>query len=150
MTRGPGRPRREDERRQRVPLGVPRNKMLMVAPDGYMGRWINDEDNRIHHAIQGGWQLVRDKNKVGEGVDNSDTDLGQQISMIVGTKEDGGPLRAYWMIIKKEWYEEDQREKLKPVDEIEKAIKGGKVGEDSISEQDRGTRYIPKSGIKIQ
>lgn len=151
MSRDP-RPvdRNEDgTRKQRVPLGVPRNKMMARAPDGYVGRWINDEDNRLHHAQEGGWTFVRDKSKIGEGSDSSDTDLGLQTSMLVGTNQDGTPLRAYWMLIKKEWYEADQREKLKPVDEIEKAIKRGKY-EPTGSDLDTSNTYVPKSGIKIQ
>lgn len=148
MSRGPRAETREQTgRKQRIPLGVPRNKMAATAPKGYVGRWMNDEDNRLAAAQDGGWEFVKDKAKIGEGAENSDTDLGQYTSMRVGVNEDGSPLRAYWMIIKKEWYEEDQREKLKPVDEIEKAIKRGKFEPSGANAEGQ---YVPKSGIKIQ
>ncbi len=133
-------------RKNRVPLGVPRNKMSAKAPTGYVGRWMNDEGNRLADAKEGGWEFSLVKSKTGEGAESTDTDLGQYTSMLVGTKEGGGPLRAYWMIIHKEWYEQDQAEKMKPVDEIEKAIKGGKFDPSGAS---REGQYVPKSGIKI-
>ena len=143
---------RENEGRQkRVPLGLQRNtKLAAFTPDGYVGRWMNDEGNRINDAMAGGWVFMKDKKPVGEGAINLDSDLGSCTSQIVGTKEDGSPLRAYWMLLKKEWYEEDKQAKLKPVDEIEKAIKGGTVGQESMQAVDRDARYVPKTGIKIQ
>jgi len=148
MSRAPrAETRKETGRKERVPMGVPRNKMFIEAPKGYVGRWMNDEDNRLYYAQEGGWEFVKDKSKVGEGVESSDTDLGQNTSMLVGTKEGGEPLRAYWMIIKKEWYEEDQRKKLQPVNEIDNAIKHGQFDGGS---EDASNRYVPKSGIKYQ
>jgi hypothetical protein len=143
---------REDEgRAKRVPLGLQRNNKLdAVTPDGYVGRWMNDENVRIANAMKGGWCLMQGTKPVGGGAEDRNTDLGSCTSQIVGTNEDGTPQRAYWMVIKKEWYEEDQREKLKPVDEIERAIKGGKVGHQSMSKEDQENAYIPEKGRGIK
>lgn len=148
-----GRPRKEDRegegRKKRVGLGLQRNNRLSAyEPPGYHGHWINDEGSRIQDALAGDYQFMLGKEPVGSGAENRDSDLGQYTSQIVGTKEDGSPLRAYWMVIKKEWYEEDQREKQRPVDEIERAIKGGTLqpnGEDI----DTSNQYVPRSGIHI-
>lgn len=140
---------RDPEGRQaRVPLGLQRNsKLEAFTPQGYVGRWMNDEGDRLPAALRGGWEFMKDKKPVGAGSSNLDTDLGQYTSQIVGTKEDGSPLRAFWMLIKKEWYDQDQIAKLKPVEEVEKAIKRGKFAPSGESTEGQ---YVPKSGIKIQ
>ena len=117
MSRGPRTATRDGVgRRNRVPLGGTRLKLTADIPRGYVGRWINDEDNRIYFASQeAGWQFMKDGKPVGQESEDLNDNLGSYTSQIVGTKEDGSPLRAYLMVIKKEWYEEDQREKLKPV-----------------------------------
>ena len=149
MTREARKEKREGEgRAKRVGLGLQRNsKLEAYTPQGYVGRWINDTGNRISSALNGGWVFMQDKKPVGSGVQNLDSDLGKYTSQVVGKKEDGSPLRAYWMLLKKEWYEEDQREKQKPVDEIEQAIKRGKY---QPSEASTEGQYVPKTGIKIE
>lgn len=143
--------REETGRQRRVPLNEQRlNKLTAHAPEGYVGRWMNDEGNRIPAALQGGWEFMKDKQHVGQGVDNRDSNPGQYTSQTVGTHEDGSPLTAYWMVIKKEWYQEDQIVKRKPLDELENAIKHGKVGQDKMSGEDRSATYVPRTGIKIQ
>lgn len=130
-------------RSARVPLGVPRNKMVAPSRRGYVRRWINDEDNRLELAQNAGYSFVMDKPHVGESAESGDTNQGSRTSMLVGTHENGSPMHAYLMEIKKDWYDEDQIEKLKPVDEIDNAIRKGRHGENQDG------RYIPKSGIKI-
>lgn len=126
------RPKKPDNdpkpRRKRVPLGVHHSKMTVpsdLIPDTHVGRWINDDDNRINQAVAGGWDFVTRTNNSHVGGDHNDknTDIGSRISQVVGTKKGGDIMRAYLMKIPREWYEEDQARKQKDVDMIDEAIR---------------------------
>lgn len=137
--------RGERTSRRRVPLGRHRAKMSighLDIPDNKVPRWINDVGNRINEAIDGGYEFVNDPNaQVGEDP-MVHRGLGNAVNMKVGTKEDGSPQRAYLMVIDKDLYKEDQREKMAEIDRIDDAIKHGK----HESNFDDG-KYIPKGGI---
>lgn len=132
---------KENQRKVRVPLGVPRAKLSAPQINGYVCRWINDTTGRLQNADDGGYEFVYEKELDGQA---GNTDLGEKVSRIVGRNEDGSPLRAFLMKIKETWYREDQRAKQRKPDEIEAAIKRGK-----LNEQPDDKRYIPKEGIKI-
>ena len=132
---------RERQRPDRVPLGVPHFKLTLVdyadQLEGYVPRWINDDGGRIQHAMKGGYEpIYQDHIKVGDGEDLN-TDMGSWVSQIVGKKENGEPLRAYAMKIRKEWYDEDQKAKQAPIDAIDEAIKGG-----NVAKQAGDNRYV--------
>lgn len=133
-------PKREPEGRgARVPLGVRKQKLIADTRDGYVGRWINDDGDRIQQAIQGGWDFVlRDK------LATSD-DLGNRINRVVGSKSSGGSLTAYLMEIREDWYAADQAEKQEKINATESLIKRGelrqKIGTDG--------EYVPSRGIKF-
>ena len=145
MTRQARKEDRESEgRKSRVPLGVPRSKLTVPQREGYHRRWINDVPGRLHAAGQAGWEYVEDPDlHVGDGAESGNSDMGSRVSRLVGKTESGGPLRAYLMEIKQEFYEEDQAAKLAVVDETDRAIREGKIGDDQEG------RYVPKGGIKI-
>jgi hypothetical protein len=43
-----------EERKKRVPLGVPRTKLTVPTRPGYQRRWINDDaKGRLQHALKG-------------------------------------------------------------------------------------------------
>jgi len=132
---------KRETRRKRKPLGVPVSKLAVQERDGYVRRWINDDGGRIQQAEEAGYEFVT------KAVVSSEAQKGQgtKISQIVGTQENGQPLYAFLMEIKKEWYDEDQRAKQAEVDKVDMAIKtgnvNGTVGEDG--------RYVPREGIKV-
>lgn len=135
------------ERKERVPLGGTRTKLTVPQRAGYKRRWINDDGKgRLQAAQNGGYTFVTDPDlKVGEdgGGDKPDS----RVSRIVGRGEGGKPLRAYLMEIPRELHKEDQASKQSALDEVDRAIRKGRVvsqGEDS--------RYIPDAGkaIKVQ
>lgn len=127
--------RSKADRKERVPLGAIRAKMTVDADTkgrypGKRMRWINDTaDGRVQHAQDGGYAFVNGdgKEKIGDG-QNGNSDMGSRVSRVVGTKEDGTPLRAYLMAIDEEFYKEDQAAKQKEVDEIDAQIRSGSVG----------------------
>lgn len=132
---------KQKERAKRVPLGVPRAKLDVPQIPGFHMHWLNDEPGRLQAAEAGGYEFVYEKELKGEA---GNTDLGEKVSRIVGRNEDGSPLRAYLMKIKQEWYDEDQRVKQKPVDEIDMAIRKG-----NFNEKPDDRRYVPREGIDI-
>jgi hypothetical protein len=129
------------QRSTRVPLGVPRMKLAAPQIPGFKCRWINDEPGRLQNAEQGGYEFVREKELKGEA---GNTDLGEKVSRIVGKNDDSSPKRAFLMKIKKSWYDEDQKAKRKPLDEIDKSIRQGKLNEKSDDK-----RYVPREGISV-
>lgn len=132
---------KEKQRKVRVPLGVPRSKLSAPQIQGYSTRWINDTTGRLQNAEAGGYEFVYERELDGQA---GNTDLGEKVSRIVGRNEDGSPLRAFLMKIKETWYREDQRTKQRKVDDIDAAIRRGK-----LNEQPDDKRYVPKEGIKI-
>lgn len=115
-------------RAERVPLGVRRPKLNADIRPGYVGRWINDDNNRIQDALKGGWDFVlRDSEAKSD-------DASSRIAKDVGSKTNGQRLIAYLMEIRKDWYDEDQAAKQTSIDATESLIKRGalvqKPGED--------------------
>lgn len=127
--------RSKADRKERIPLGNVRAKMTVDdgTRDKYQGkrlRWVNDTaDGRLQNAELGGYEFVTadGTERIGEG-SNGNSDLGSRVSRIVGTKEDGQPMRAYLMAIDEELYQEDQAEKQKEVDQIDTHIRSGAIG----------------------
>lgn len=123
------------EANKRVPLGTPNMKLTVRdyggQLEGFVPRWINDKGGRVHQALNGGYEPVFKDDRViaGESGNDRNSDMGSWVSQIVGTKEDGSPLRAYLMKIKREWYEDDQKAKQKQVDAVDEAIRGGRINE---------------------
>lgn len=110
------------------------SKKLPLPPDAdekrFQYRWMNDDwakdPSRIQKAEMAGYKPVEGMKKA-----------------IVGTNDDGSPIRAICMAIPKEWYEEDKKAKFRELDKVDAAIKGG-----TLEQQANDKRYIP-DGIKI-
>lgn len=133
--------------RSRVPLGRHRQKMSvdhLNIPDNKVARWVNDVGNRIDDALNGGYEFVKDaKAKVGEDPLRV-RGMGSAVNMAVGKNDDGTPIQAYLMVIDKDLYKEDQREKAKAIDVVDKAIKEGAF------KSDYEGKYVPKGGIQYE
>ncbi len=134
--------REETGRSTRVPLGVSRPKLAVPQRQGYVRRWVNDVEGRLQGAEAGGYQFVENSAlQAGtQDVDNVNRDLGARMSRVVD-KSTG--MKAYLMEIKQEFHEEDQKLKMREVDEIDSAIKRGALGDDE-------SRYIPDKGKGIK
>lgn len=133
-------------RTSRVPLGAPRLKLKINEEDpNKVRRWMNDTDNRLNDALEGGYQFLERGVSVGvPDVVPGNTDPGARMSKIVGTKADGTPLRAYAMQIDRSLYEADQSEKEAAIAKGEEAIR---TGNPDGSPQGR---YIPDGGIRLR
>lgn len=141
--------REETGRSKRVPLGVARSKLSVPTRPGYVRRWINDKDGRLQMAEQGGYSFVQDPSlQIGGGadIDSENRDLGARISRVVSQSTGQ---KAYLMEIKEDFYKEDQRAKVRKVEEVDKRIREGKlekVEESYIPDEGRGIKMdIPKN-----
>lgn len=134
--------REETGRGTRVPLGVARPKLTVPERKGYVRRWVNDVEGRLQMAEQGGYQFVENQSFQvgGPDVSNENRDLGSRKSYVVD-KSTG--MKAYLMEIKEEYFREDQRIKMREVDEIDAAIKRGTLHDDDA-------RYVPEKGKGIK
>ena len=140
-----------EDRTKRVPLGTLRSK-LTIPNDTYdktrlVGRWVCDRAGRIQSALDGAYKFVEDPNmkvEVGEGQDGRNK-MTTSICRTVGTHEDGTPMTAYLMTIRKDWYDKDQRDKQKEVDKVDEAIARGEV-----ARQPDDKRYIGAQGIQYK
>lgn len=132
------------ERKERVPLGVPRSKLTVPNRPGYKRRWINEDGKgRLQHALEGGYTHVTDPNlRIGE--DGSQDKPDSRVSRIVGRGEGSKPLRAYLMEIPSEQYKEDQASKQAALDEVDRAIRKGRLRSDGEEH-----RYVPDDGRGI-
>jgi hypothetical protein len=138
--------KQRDDRRKRVPLSGMRSKLSAPQREGYVRRWFNDTGGRLMDAENAGYEFVTDTGlQIGDPGTDGNQDTGSRVSKVVDRQENGQPMRAYLMEIKKEWYDEDQKNKQKQVDRVDEAIMGGN------HENSLGARgYVPKGGIKYK
>lgn len=137
--------RGEDQRKERVPLGVIRKKLSVTAIEGYVLRWLTDRDGRIQDAEAAGYEFVayEETGQIGQHNTTPDSqEQGSKVSKRVGTDDHGAPLIAYLMKIKKEWYDEDQAEKQRKIDETERGVKAMKDVSESVRRKTYGNINI--------
>ena len=107
------------ERVRRTPIGG-RNILNVIGKDpSYEYRIVNDVGDRIAVMQERGYEIDSDnKIKVGDRRVANPTSSGSPNQVSVG-----GGTKAFVMRIKKDWYEEDQKEKMKQVDATEQTIR---------------------------
>jgi hypothetical protein len=103
----------------RVPVSG-RNILTVKGKEpGYEYRIVNDDADRIARFQEGGYELVSNESvKVGDNRVSLPTAEGSVKQMSVGQGR-----KAYLMRIKKEYFDEDQKDKQKRVDELEATTK---------------------------
>ena len=105
-------------------------------------RYINDSNVRLFHLTnRDDWEIVTQE---GGALKHDATDLGNAVSVVVGSKPDGSALRTYLCRKPKRYFEEDRAKKQKELDEQLAQLRRGntKAGEQQGD-------YIPSSGIQI-
>ena len=106
---------------RRTPIGGRRNVLTVAGGDTeeYEYRIVNDTGDRVAMFQAHGYEIVADdKITVGDRRIANPTKEGSPVKVFVGNGT-----QAYLMRQKKEFYQEDQQEKQKVVDETEGAIK---------------------------
>jgi hypothetical protein len=120
--------------RKRIPLGQRNRISFDNKEDGYHYHMINDKDDRIQKALEGGYEHVESDKNLGDSAVGRPKKMGRNVSMPVGNG-----VTAYLMRIKQEWYDADQKEKQKVVDASEQAMKPNKAkneyGEGLVTEK---------------
>jgi len=138
-------------RKRRVPLGRHRMRLKIdpkLLPDNMVARWINDDGQRLQEAMDAGYQFVNDPEmRVGEGAQEGRDKMSGYVRTLVGEDRQNNPMYGYLMMIEKELYEADQKEKQHEINLIEKSLKRGTDKEGQVG---RDGRYIPKEGITIE
>lgn len=131
-----GRPPKVQRRLKRGKLnGENLNMSVPSVGSEWETRWVNDQKNRPYRLNQfDDWEFVTAEEipdphnpgqpLVGEKTVNPDVDGGARIRMRVGV-EDGQPIYAYLMKKRKEFVEQDKREKFSRLDEVDAQVKRG-------------------------
>lgn len=136
------RPTRADaernERRRKPGATTISGLKLHVAPElldpAYEYRWVNDEPGRVAGMYDNDWDKVEDKRIAkGEGT----------VPTVHVSGASPTPVKAVLMRKRKEWYEADQKEKQKPLDEMDQSIRRGVNHEQQEPELRGGVAYTP-------
>lgn len=113
----------------RVPIGTKRNITgVNDTPDGYIDRWVNDEPGRVEKFKRAGYELVESAEMLTSSADGSHDEQG------VVTKDMGKGVTAYLMRQRREYFDEDQSEKQRIVDETEESMRKKKVSPNESSD----------------
>jgi len=134
-----GRISRSDEARPaRVPVASNRAPLVVKGFDheNFVGRWVNDIDDRIATFLAAGYEFVNNEAKkivAGEPTVDSSTGLDSRVKKPVGRG-----VTAYLMRIPKKWWEEDQKAKQADIAETERAILSPGKGKAVSGEVDYG------------
>lgn len=120
------KPTRADEVRQerrkqpgsgakpRIRLSVDEKKL---DRNTYHYRFANDKEGRIQQLMADDYDIAP------EGAKSDSSSLGSVNSAFAGKDDSGKPYDAVLMRKRKDWFEADQKEKQKPLDEMDEAIR---------------------------
>lgn len=104
----------------------------------YTYRWVKAEGNRVEILKKKDWDLVDDEEAKTDG-----TGLGSVPTQHGGVGESGKPYGLVLMKKYKDWYDDDQKLKRKPLDAMEQAIRKGTVQEQAGEPELAGVTYTP-------
>jgi hypothetical protein len=135
----PARRRRNDMETVGKRLAVNTN---LLDYDRFSYRFINDAPARLFQMTQqDDWDIVTQNGAI---VKSDSTDLGDAVSVVVGTKPDGSPLRSYLCRKPRKFYDDDQKKKQTDLDEQLSQLRRGNTKAGDLQGD-----YIPSGGIRI-
>jgi hypothetical protein len=122
-------------------------KINVPEIEGYHLHIFNDTAGRIDAALSTGYEFVtpEEVGGVGQNVVSRNTDIGDKVRFLVGKSEDGGPMYAYLMKIRQDWYNEDQAAMQQRNNLVDEAIRKGRT-----PGVDNQGFYVPKGGISLK
>lgn len=145
-------PERANRTRERIPMSVPQLKLAVPDIPGYHLHWMMNEPARIAQALRAGYEFVeRGQVEVsnnllgGTAAEDGSTDLGSRISVVAGgVNEQGEAARLVLMMIKNEWWAEDQKAMESRSDLLVSQLRSGQINADQAGEQqtDKRHRYV--------
>lgn len=120
------RPKGSTNRPKRRPMGDGyRNTFTLDDQDpNYVYRVFNDSVGRVARAEEGGYEVVRTNQELGDATVDSATAVGSAV-----TRPVGGGMTGVLMRIPREYYEEDQKAKQTKVDASEEGLNHKKAGQ---------------------
>lgn len=129
-----------NERRKKPGSTVQYGQKLGVEDEAldrktYTYRWVNDIGNRVKGLEAQDWDIA----PLGEA---------SVESRHVGT-DSGHPQNAVLMRKRRDWYEADQKDKRKPLDAMEQAIRAGTAHAKTGDADLNSAAYTPGSGVNI-
>lgn len=103
----------------RTPLHKQQN-LTATHREGFVRRYVNEEIGRIEAYIKAGWKPVvgSDQNTSDIGA-NTESQMGSVVRKVVNKDPKASAKYAVLMEIPQEWYESDQKDKQKAIDEFE-------------------------------
>lgn len=102
---------------------------LTEALPGFVCRWFNDDGDRIIRQQMRGWALVSRKEiALNDALTPLNKDMGDYISVYVGSAENNQPMRAMLMKVDKDRYDQMMRVYEDHNDMIDEAINRGAIG----------------------
>lgn len=105
-------------------------------------RWVNDAPARLFQLTQqDDWDIVKAN---GDAVKADNTDLGDAVSIVVGTKPDGSALRSYLCRKPRRYFDEDRQKRQTELDEQLAQLRRGNTAAGEMQGD-----YVPSGGIRI-
>lgn len=133
-------------KRSGAPFGSFRAKLSLPVqvPEGEVWKWINNYPGELEAAQASDWSFVSPSEAGLAGQED-------RVSRFVGTDERGHELHATLMKMPKDWYEEDEKERLELPKRFDQQIKGGLIERERLKQTGTGADmgYVPKAGIKV-
>lgn len=110
---------RKVNRTKRIPVSGHRDILTVHGKeDGYVYRWVNDENGRIDRLKAAGYELVDHDVEVGQRTADTSKGTSSVVSKYVGQG-----VTSYLMRTKAEFHKEDHEAMMKKVDESEADMK---------------------------
>jgi len=104
-------------RKARIPLHEQKaSKFSAIPTPGHVGRFVNDDGDRIQKFINAGWRIVNSEN------DPSTPETRSKWGHAIRRTINRGTGETVLMEIPKELYDEDQKQKSKKIDKIVNTI----------------------------
>lgn len=117
-----------------VDMGIKLHVDEAEKDPNYVYRWVNDTGMRVQQMTQNDFDPAPYQGKGAE-------------SRVVGT-DSGKPIKSVLMRKRKDWHDDDQKAKRKPLDEMEQAIKRGAAHKQE-ADLSGDVAYTPGSGNSI-
>ena len=129
----------EASNRVRVPIGASRDlTAVRDTPKDYKDRWVNDEPGRIERFQQAGYELVESAQVGDSHVDGTHSESG------LVSRDMGKGTTAYLMRQRRDYFEQDQAEKQRRIDEHENTMRRKKTNPNESTDGHYGEVKIGK------
>jgi len=116
--------------------------MAEFKKNGYVTRWVNDQDGRVERAQGGGYVFVKpeEARSLGQGVvHQGNTSTDSRVSKVVSKGDT--VITAFLMKIKEEYYKEDQLAKEAVNAKVDEVLAAGDSGGQVEEKYGKGVTY---------